>query len=108
MGFYENLPWNTPDNEVGQLYARIIRDEIPNGKALFNKSAPARAQARHDYDAQVAAKYNLPVNEKIQELRRAIAQHGFDGVNVVATKYGLPLAAVMLMVQQAMGEEPAS
>lgn len=108
MGFYENLPWNTPDNEVGQLYARIIRDEIPNGKALFNKSAPARAQARHDYDAQFATKYNLPVNEKIQELRRAIAQHGFDGVNLVAKKYGLPLAAVMLMLQQAMGEELAS
>ena len=32
----------------------------------------------------------------------------FDGVNLVAKKYGLPLAAVMLMLQQAMGEEPAS
>ena len=92
-----------PSTRPGASCGRIAGGTLPG-----RPSPPARAQARHDYDARFAAKYNLPVNEKIQELRRAIAQHGFDGVNVVAKKYGLPLAVVMLMVQQAMGEEPTS
>lgn len=106
MGFYEGNPWDKPEGRVGQQFAKLIDvKEIPKLVENFNKSAPDIAKQLNALDREFSQTHGFPLSDALVELRETIAANGFDGIRAMATKYGLPLAAVVLMART-LGWEP--
>jgi hypothetical protein len=115
-GFYITNPWDKPEGEAGQVYARLIKGthlgdatgvhpyppstyDVPRiSERLvqnFDKSAPNQARQLIDLDEQASKHFKIPVSQILQDLRRAIRDSGFAGVEAAAKKAGVPLAVML-------------
>ena len=131
-GFAAWNKWNEPEGQVGQTYARMVRGSdladaagnvsprpAPPPKYKpgaytglearliqnFNAVRPGQAARAIELDEAASRAFGVPVSQVLQELRRAIRDSGFAGVEAMAKKLGA-LLGVMLAAASYLMRNP--
>ena len=104
QGFFIMNNWAEDAGTIGQAYIQAIANpDIPNSIAIFNETAPARAKGLGQFYRAFSAKYGYPLSAVLMDMNDHVAEYGFEGVKMVAKKYGVDLSKLgVLMATVAM------
>ena len=99
------LPNNWQTQRVGQGYFDAIRTM---GTEKFDAFAPGMAERLRGLDARFAKDTGgrFTLSPVLDEVRAVIAGEGFAGLERLAKKYGLPVAALAAGLAELQGDAP--